>query len=126
MPTAPPQRCTFTDHTGRCAALVRDGARCDQHKPKPWATRSRHWGKGSTRKSRAFRAEHLRREPNCRWCTAQGTSTPGEQVDHITPLSQGGAEFDHANAQTLCAPHHDAKTRAEAAARQRARRRTPR
>jgi 5-methylcytosine-specific restriction protein A len=123
MPTAPPQRCSNTDHAGRCGTLVTDGARCDTHKPKPWRTRSKHWGKGSTRKSRAFRAEHLRRQPNCTWCAGQGVLTPGTQVDHITPLSQGGAEFDHANAQTLCDRHHDLKTRAESSARQRARRR---
>lgn len=121
MPTSPPVRCTYSDHTGTCGTLVTNGARCPQHRPQPWATRSRHWGRGSTRQWRAFRAEHLRREPHCRACAAHGRTTPGEQVDHITPLSQGGAEFDHANAQTLCTRHHDLKTRAESALRQRLR-----
>lgn len=121
MPTSPPQRCSHTDATGKCTELT-TGGRCPQHRPPPWQTRSTHWGKGSTRKSRAFRAEQLRREPNCRTCAREGNTTPATQVDHILPLSQGGSEYDHANAQSLCAPHHDLKTRAEAAARQRARR----
>jgi len=36
-------------------------------------------------------------------------------VDHIVPLAEGGAEYDLANLATLCGPHHDAKTKADAA-----------
>ena len=37
----------------------------------------------------------------------------GEEVDHIVPLSRGGAEQDPANLQHLCVPCHAAKTRRE-------------
>ncbi|MDX3661314.1 HNH endonuclease [Streptomyces sp. ID05-26A] len=117
MPTAPPSRCT--QHG--CHELVDAGARCPEHRPKPWAQRSRFRPTGNTRKAKAFRDEHLRLEPHCRHCAAQGSKTPGEQVDHITPLWLGGARYDHANAQTLCAPHHEAKTRREASLRARMR-----
>ncbi|MGW1678515.1 HNH endonuclease [Saccharopolyspora sp. NPDC002376] len=110
MPTAPPTRCSAAG----CTELTTTG-RCDEHKRKPWQRRSRHQPRGRlARRDIAFKAEHLRREPNCRSC-----GRPAEQVDHIRPLSQGGAMFDHANAQSLCATCHDHKTRAENAARQR-------
>lgn len=35
------------------------------------------------------------------------------QVDHIVPLSKGGAEFDSANLQTLDSSCHAKKTRAD-------------
>ncbi|MEV5540111.1 HNH endonuclease [Saccharopolyspora shandongensis] len=57
------------------------------------------------RRDIAFKAEHLRLEPNCSGC-----GRPAEQVDHILPLAKGGVMFDHANAQRLCVPCHDRKT----------------
>ena len=46
----------------------------------------------------------------CPLCAAQGLTVAGEEVDHIVPLSRGGAEQDPANLQHLCKPCHDAKT----------------
>ena len=45
----------------------------------------------------------------CRKC---GTARPGGsfEVDHITPLAEGGAPFDMENTQTLCRPCHFDKT----------------
>lgn len=37
----------------------------------------------------------------------------GEQVDHVMPIVEGGAAFDQANLQTLCASCHSQKTRKE-------------
>jgi 5-methylcytosine-specific restriction endonuclease McrA len=34
-------------------------------------------------------------------------------VDHIVPIAAGGAEFDRANLQGLCGPHHSSKTAKE-------------
>lgn len=45
------------------------------------------------------------------------------EVDHITPLSEGGHPFDPGNLRTLCTDCHKEKTAAEAA--ERAERRTP-
>lgn len=51
----------------------------------------------------------------CRQCGA-----PATEVDHVTPLSEGGHDID-SNKQALCEPCHTTKTQAEAA-RARARR----
>ena len=40
-------------------------------------------------------------------------SAYGNEVDHVIPLSGGGAPFDMANLQTLCRGCHIAKTRGE-------------
>lgn len=47
----------------------------------------------------------------------------GLEVDHITPVSEGGHPFDPGNLQTLCEECHKDKTAAEAS--ERADRRTP-
>lgn len=39
------------------------------------------------------------------------------EVDHVTPISEGGHPFDPGNLQTLCAECHEEKTSAEAAER---------
>lgn len=69
----------------------------------------------STRRWLALRAQHLRREPLCRFCVQQGLVTVGTIVDHIRP-HRGNVEmfFDDGNLQTLCTPHHNStKQRAE-------------
>jgi len=57
----------------------------------------------------------LRDDYTCRRC---GRVDPGSglEVDHITPLSLGGAESD-SNRQTLCIECHKAKTAGEAGSR---------
>ena len=59
------------------------------------------------------RREHLTHEPMCRMCAARGIDTIAEHVDHITPVNSGGEWFDGDNLQSLCAPCHSAKTRAD-------------
>lgn len=49
-------------------------------------------------------------------CEVRGCNRLAVEVDHITPLSAGGARYDWANLQALCEPCHAAKTSAEAAA----------
>lgn len=48
------------------------------------------------------------------WCEQCGYPTRADEVDHITPLADGGAELDPANCQALCRPCHKAKTALEA------------
>jgi 5-methylcytosine-specific restriction protein A len=63
----------------------------------------------------AIRERVLRAAPHCVECLKEGTVTPAKEVDHITPLSLGGAD-DPRNLQGLCVAHHHTKTKAEAAA----------
>lgn len=63
------------------------------------------------------RFAHLKKEPLCRHCKQEGKITPATEVDHIIPLSQGGAD-DESNFQSLCKPHHSRKTKNENRLRQ--------
>ena len=65
------------------------------------------------------RARWLALHPLCCMCEAEGKTRAGDVVDHIEPLWKGGKD-DESNFQTLCqVPHHEAKTKAEAAERAR-------
>ena len=65
------------------------------------------------------RARWLDQHPLCCMCEAEGRVTAGDVVDHRIPLWKGGAD-DESNFQTLCqVPHHDAKSKQEAAERAR-------
>ena len=55
-----------------------------------------------------FRASLLRREPLCRYC-----ARPAQEIDHIMPVSRGGAFWDRKNLQPLCRACHEKKTAAE-------------
>lgn len=78
---------------------------------------------GSTERTRGgkwsrMRAKWLRKHPLCCMCEAEGHVTIADEVDHIVPLWAGGKD-DDSNYQSLCKPHHAAKTAEEA--KQRAR-----
>ena len=72
---------------------------------------------GASKRARR-NARLLQREPLCRHCRAEGRYTPADEVDHIVPLADGGAEVD-GNCQPLCTPHHQIKTMRECEARAR-------
>jgi 5-methylcytosine-specific restriction protein A len=55
----------------------------------------------------AFRRRYLAAHPECARCGA-----PATDVDHFTPRAEGGTD-DPSNAQALCQPCHQAKTRTE-------------
>ncbi len=56
---------------------------------------------------RRFRASVLQARPICE---VPGCDIVATNVDHIVPRSRGGADFDPANVQALCASCHSAKT----------------
>ena len=56
------------------------------------------------------RREQLVREPLCRHCKEAGILRPAHHVDHIIPISKGGAWYDEDNLQSLCAECHSRKT----------------
>lgn len=60
-----------------------------------------------------IRARVLFDEPLCRHCAEGGRVTAASEVDHIVPLSRGGARLDRRNLQPLCGECHRAKTLAD-------------
>ena len=73
-------------------------------------------GRWHNRNGQRWRVARRRALERDNW-TCQGAGCGKQlglaEVDHIKPVSQGGAEFDPANLQTLCRRCHMAKTRAE-------------
>lgn len=62
------------------------------------------------------REEWLRDHPLCAACESRGEVAQAEEVDHVIPLEQGGAD-DESNLQSLCIPCHKDKSAREASAR---------
>ncbi|WP_415171600.1 HNH endonuclease [Nocardioides sp.] len=89
--------------------------RCADHYI-PWEQRSQHGQTISRRDREAFSRAVLRRDPICRCCGIAAAT----EADHVIPIADGGAHHID-NGQGLCVPCHDAKTRRENAARNRAR-----
>lgn len=56
---------------------------------------------------RRFRRWYLNRHPLC------GCGAAGQMVDHVVPISRGGAKLDERNAQTMCWRCHNRKTGGE-------------
>lgn len=59
------------------------------------------------------RSRWLDQHPLCVQCEAEDTVTAATVPDHRIPLWAAGAD-DERNLQSLCAPHHDAKSACEA------------
>lgn len=58
---------------------------------------------------RRLREVVLQAEPLCRHCMQRGRVIAAVEVDHITPLRDGGTN-DKDNLQALCRQHHMEKT----------------
>jgi 5-methylcytosine-specific restriction protein A len=76
----------------------------------------------TTRRWERLRLQKLMRHPLCEACLQVGGEiTPAEVVDHRNPISERGRKERLAaeafppleQLASLCAPHHNAKTRAE-------------
>lgn len=101
MPSAPPRVCN----------------RCHQPAPRgrPCACRPAFEGSthpsGNDRRWQATRTAQLRHHPVCQADNnGDRCRRPATDVDHITPLAEGGDRYDRRNLQSLCDPHHKAKT----------------
>ena len=68
---------------------------------------SRFYDKAVWHKARRIQ---LADEPLCRLCAASGRTVPANDVDHIVPISLGGAELDPDNLRSLCRPCHSKVT----------------
>lgn len=60
---------------------------------------------------RRARGLFLAEQPLCQRCREVGRVVPATDVDHITPISQGGAALDKANFRALCRSCHSYVTR---------------
>lgn len=58
---------------------------------------------------RKLRSLKLSLNPLCEECERHNLITPGQVVDHIIPIEDGGAPLDLTNLQTLCALCHNRK-----------------
>jgi len=71
--------------------------------------------RGYGRDWQAFRLYYARnvKAPLCVKCGGVPDSMHDMHLDHVKPLSQGGARLDERNVQWLCSACHEAKTRSE-------------
>lgn len=102
MPTAPPRACA------RCGKPAPKGQPC-QCRP-AWEG-STHPGGNDDRRMAASMRAYKRQHP---YCEHPHCGRVMHQVDHITPLAEGGDRYDWNNYQSLCQPHHDQKTTRDA------------
>jgi 5-methylcytosine-specific restriction protein A len=111
--------------------LVTDSSRCEQHRVArrraydaiAGTAHQRGYGKDWRDCIAAFRrgtdldphdpdfAEKLLARNRCAHCWAEGRRTVHNlEIDHMTPLKQGGARLDPQNLQPLCDSHHRIKS----------------
>ena len=96
----------------RCPNVATANGRCEEHRKQHGRERSarRRTGERTARASRSTtrpsganaREVVLTRDPICKVCD----NALSEQVDHIEPLSQGGAEYALTNLRGICVPCH--------------------
>jgi 5-methylcytosine-specific restriction protein A len=67
----------------------------------------------STRRWQRLRRRKLQANPlcECEECQAAPLALPADNVDHITPIEEGGEPFAWSNLQSLAHAHHSRKTR---------------
>jgi 5-methylcytosine-specific restriction protein A len=73
------------------------------------ATEREHHRFYSSKKWRAVRLEKLAMNPLCQDCEERGLVNPGQEIDHVRRLKDGGARFDYAILRTLCSRCHARK-----------------
>lgn len=56
---------------------------------------------------------HLLAQPLCVRCQSAGFIVSATLVDHVIPISKGGAPLERGNLQSLCKPCHARKTSVE-------------
>ena len=59
---------------------------------------------------KSLRRYYMQMNPLCEECDRLGFTTPGECVDHITPMRWGGDKTSLNNLQTLCNLCHSVKS----------------
>jgi 5-methylcytosine-specific restriction endonuclease McrA len=108
---------TLLDKPGLCAVHADQAVdRKDEYKRRKqvvteeYKERNRFYQRSAWKK---LRAAQLRIEPLCRKCREIGKLVEATVVDHVIPVTAGGAELELSNLQSLCVEHHNAKTNSE-------------
>lgn len=115
MPNLPGGSCRIPG----CAALAKrsNNGYCDKHKNRGWED----YQKSKTGEKRIYQTTAWKKIVNavwvmdnglCRNCKSKGLIVPGNDVDHIKPISQGGSN-ELSNLQLLCKNCHKQKTARE-------------
>lgn len=96
---------------------------CDQHRKQVYIAQKQVVNDDYKERNRFYqrkawklaRQERLTIEPLCRHCKSNGKIVEATHVDHIVPITSGGAELEQWNLQSLCKSCHERKTRIEQA-----------
>lgn len=114
MPVAPPTRCGAMG----CHAFATNRGRCDDHQPQPWANRARkqdRYGISSGTWRSLKRQVDRRDHHTCYVCGREAEDDEPLDLEHKTPISEGGSPRDLDNLGMICGPCHEIKSKAEAA-----------
>lgn len=84
-----------------------------QHEATDRRTRGTSTERGYDSRWRRVRKRKLRTDPLCEPCMKRDRTTAATEVDHITPLSSGGARLEWSNLQSICRSCHAQKTARE-------------
>lgn len=86
---------------------------CEAHKPKPWATSTRSHKVTIPRSQETARRDRILKRylDTCHVCGKR----EADQVDHVVPLGEGGADDETNLAPIHAVPCHRLKTAAESA-----------
>ena len=113
MPTKPATPCTQPG----CPNRATYRGKCAEHAAQAGQRYNRQRGSSASLgygpKWRRLRAAFLAEHPFCCLCR---NGTLATEVDHIIPRKAGGSD-DKSNLQSLCKPHHSAKTMRESVSR---------
>lgn len=102
-----------------CPVLLDQPGYCDKHRRESFKAQKQTVSKDYKDRNRFYQRKtwknlrilQLQIEPLCRECRKIDKLIAATIVDHIIAIADGGAELDLNNLQSLCKPHHDAKTR---------------
>jgi 5-methylcytosine-specific restriction protein A len=112
MPSAPGSRCSDPE----CGEMAKRGGKCERHQRKAWENPSQHTLQMDRSQEYVWRKAVMvdpitNTTRMCAHCRTRVASVS----DHIVPVGEGGARYDPANGQALCADCDAVKTRTDLA-----------